>query len=75
MPTYIIKEIDYEIGQVVDIEFKRVVTEYQAKILENEFGNHFVASFPDGVKRRVQYGNGLKAHAQFSLPIIKEKMT
>lgn len=59
------KEIGYETRQVVDIEFKRVVTEYQAQILENEFGKRFVAPFPDGVNSRIQYGNGLKAHAVY----------
>ena len=59
------KEVGYETRQVVDIEFKRVVTEYQAQILENEFGKRFVAAFPDGVNSRIQYGNGLKAHAVY----------
>lgn len=59
------KEVGYERRQVVDIEFKRVVTEYQAQILENRFGKRFVAPFPDGVNSRVQYGNGLKAHAVY----------
>ena len=59
------KEVGYETRQVVDIEFKRVVTEYQAQILENEFGKRFVAPFPDGVNSRIQYGNGVKAHAVY----------
>jgi transposase len=54
-----------ETRQVVDIEFKRVVTEYQAQILENEVGKHFVASFPEGVNSRIQYRNNLKAHAVY----------
>lgn len=59
------KEVGYETRQVVDIEFKRVVTEYQAQILENEFGKRFIAPFPDGVNSRIQYGNGVKAHAVY----------
>ena len=59
------KEVGYEKRQIVDIEFKRVVTEYQAQILENEFGKRFIAPFPDGVNSRVQYGNGVKAHAVY----------
>ena len=59
------KEAGYETRQIVDIEFKRVVTEYQAQILENEFGKRFVAAFPEGVNSRIQYGNGLKAHAVY----------
>ena len=59
------KEVGYETRQIVDIEFVRVVTEYQAQILENEVGKRFVAPFPDGVNSRIQYGNGLKAHAVY----------
>nr|WP_051090335.1 transposase [Psychromonas ossibalaenae] len=61
----IYKEVGYETRQVVDIEFKRIVTEYQAQILENEFGKRFIALFPNGVNSRIQYGNGLKAHAAY----------
>jgi transposase len=59
------KEVGYETRQVVDIEFKRIVTEYQAQILENEAGKRFTAPFPDGVNSRIQYGNGVKAHAVY----------
>lgn len=59
------KDLGVETRQVVDIEFKRVVTEYQAQILEDEFGKRFVAPFPKGVNSRIQYGNGLKAHAVY----------
>ncbi|MCG6202944.1 IS66 family transposase [Psychromonas antarctica] len=65
LPQGFYKEVGYETRQVVDIEFKKVVTEYQAQILENEFGKRFIASFPDGVNSRIQYGNGLKAHAVY----------
>lgn len=65
LPKGYYKEVGYETRQVVDIEFKRVVTEYQAQILENELGKRFVAPFPDGVNSRIQYGNGLKAHAVY----------
>ena len=58
-------DMGVETRQVVDIEFKRVVTQYQAQILENEFGKRFVAPFPTGVNSRIQYGNGLKAHAVY----------
>lgn len=58
-------DIGEEVRQVVDIEFKRVVTEYRAQILENELGQRFVAKFPKDVNSRIQYGNGLKAHAVY----------
>ena len=50
---------------MVDIEFKRVVTEYRARILENELGQRFVTKFPKDVNSGNQYGNGLKAHAVY----------
>ena len=52
-------------SQKYDIEFKRVVTEYCAQILENELGQRFVAPFPKDVNSYIQYGNGLKAHAVY----------
>jgi transposase len=54
-----------EVLHVVDIERKRVVTEYQPQILENALGQRFVAPFPQDVNSRLQYGNGLKAHAVY----------
>ena len=65
MPEGHYKEVDSEVRQVVDIEFKRVVIEYQAQVLENECGKRFFAPFPEGVNSRIQYGNGLKAHAVY----------
>ena len=55
----------YESRQVVDIEFVRRVTEYRAQVLVNEQGQRFVAPFPEGVTRPVQYGDGLKAHCVY----------
>ncbi|KAA0446238.1 MAG: IS66 family transposase [Candidatus Thioglobus sp.] len=51
--------------QVFDIEFKTVVTEYQAQILKDEHGNRYTAAFPDDVTQPVQYGAGVKAHAVY----------
>jgi hypothetical protein len=58
-----------EVRQVVDIEFKRVVTEYRAQILDNELGQRFVAPFPQDINSRIQYGNGLKL-MRFTCPNI-----
>ena len=55
----------YETRQVFDIDISRVVTEYRAQILEREDGQQFVASFPDGVTKAVQYGNGIKSHSVY----------
>jgi len=59
------KEVGYESRQVFDIEISRIVTEYRAEILEDTKGNQFVASFPKGVTKAVQYGADLKAHAVY----------
>ncbi len=58
-------EIGYETRQVFDIEIKRVVTEYQAQILEDETGKRYVAAFPPEAIKDAQYGLGVKAHAVY----------
>lgn len=57
--------VGFEKGQVVDLDIRRFVIEYQAEILENAQGQRFVAPFPVGVERSVQYGPQLKAHAVY----------
>ena len=59
------KEIGFEKRQVFDIYVSRLVTEYQAQILEDESGKRYVAPFPKDVKKAVQYGPTLKAHAVY----------
>ena len=56
-------EVGVETRQVIDIEINKVVTEYHAQILEDELGNRFIAEFPAGVTRPVQYGSNVKANA------------
>ncbi|MFT7675029.1 MAG: transposase [Gammaproteobacteria bacterium] len=41
------------------------MTEYQAEVLENAQGQRFVAQFPEGVTKAVQYGTQIKAHAVY----------
>lgn len=55
----------YESRQVFDIDISRVVTEYRAQILVDENGHRYVATFPEGVTKAVQYGTGLKAHSVY----------
>ncbi|MCU7886858.1 MAG: IS66 family transposase, partial [Candidatus Thiodiazotropha sp. (ex Lucinoma aequizonata)] len=62
-PQY--KEVSHEIRQIIDIDISRFVTEYWAQILEDNQGNQFVTSFPEGVNRPVQYGFNLKANAVY----------
>jgi transposase len=59
------QEVGEEIRQVIDIDISRFVTEYRAQVLEDNQGNQFVASFPEGVNRPVQYGLNLKANAVY----------
>lgn len=59
------EEVGYESRQVFDIAISRIVTEYRAEILGDREGNQFVASFPKGVTKAVQYGADLKAHAVY----------
>ena len=58
-------EVGYETRQVFNIEINRVVTEYQAQILEDENGKRITADFPEGVNQPVQYGTTVKAHAVY----------
>ena len=58
-------EAGVESRQVVDIDFVRMVTEYQAQVLVNEQGQRFVAAFPESVTRPVQYGHQIKAHSVY----------
>jgi transposase len=58
-------QVGFDTRQVFDIDISRVVTEYRAQILEDGKGNRFVAPFPDGVTKSVQYGAGLKAHSVY----------
>jgi transposase len=59
------RAVGHERRQVIDIDIARFVTEYRAQILEDDQGNRFVATFPAGVQRPVQYGPGLKANAVY----------
>jgi transposase len=57
--------VGFESRQVIDIKISTEVTEYRAEILQDEGGNQFVAKFPAGVTRPVQYGASVKAHAVY----------
>lgn len=55
----------FQARQVVDIEISRHVIEYRAEILIDAQGQRFVAAFPPGVTRPVQYGSSVKAQAVY----------
>jgi len=51
----------FESRQVIDFDVSVCVTEYQAQVLLGSNGKRFVASFPEHVKRPIQYGPKTKA--------------
>jgi transposase len=59
------RAVGWEKRQMIELEIQRVVTEYQAEILENELGERVTAPFPEGVVREAQYGEGVKAQAVY----------
>jgi transposase len=65
LPSARYRHVGFDTRQVFDIDISRVVTEYRAQILEDGKGNRFVAPFPDGITKSVQYGTGLKAHSVY----------
>lgn len=65
LPTGNYREVGYQKRQVVDIDITKVVIEYQAQVIENEHGQRFSATFPEGVNSPIQYGAGVKAHAVY----------
>ena len=65
LPAGRYRQVGFESRQVFDIDISRVVTEYRVQILEDDKGNRFVAPFPEGVSKAVQYGTGLKAHSVY----------
>lgn len=65
LPAGAYRQVGYETRQVFDIDISRVVTEYRAQILEDDSGRRFVAAFPKGVDKAVQYGVGIKAHSVY----------
>jgi len=65
LPLARYRQVGFDARQVFDIDISRIVTEYRAQILEDDKGNRFVAPFPEGVTKAVQYGTGLKAHSVY----------
>jgi transposase len=57
--------IGFERRQVFDIQISKVVTEYQAEILEDDRGRRVVAPFPEQVKVKTQYASGVKIHSVY----------
>jgi transposase len=60
LPKADYKHTGFEARQVIDYTVSLQITEYRAEVLEDSQGNRYVATFPTGVSRPVQYGNKLK---------------
>jgi len=59
------KRIEDDVRQVIEISVSRKVIEYRAEVVEDEDGRQYVAEFPEGVTRPVQYGPELKSTAVY----------
>lgn len=57
--------VGFEARQVIEIQITSEVTEYRAEVLQDEAGNQYIADFPPGVTRPVQYGASVKAQAVY----------
>ena len=65
LPAGHYRQDGFEARQVFDIDISRIVTEYRAQVLKDDKGDRFVAPFPKGVTKAVQYGNGIKVHSVY----------
>jgi len=59
------RETGHESRQVIDLDISTVVTEWRAQILEDQHGKRYIAPFPEGVTRPVQYGVGVKVNSVY----------
>ena len=65
LPAGDYRQVEYQARQVFDIDISRVVTEYRVQVLEDQDGKQYVAPFPEGVNKAVQYGPGIRAHSVY----------
>jgi transposase len=59
------KSAGVESRQVIELEIRRVITEYRAERLKDANGQIYTAAFPKGVNAPIQYGQSVKAHAVY----------
>lgn len=59
------KSAEPEVRQVVDLEIKAVYKEYQAEVLVDTQGRRYVAKFPFGVNKSIQFSPSVKANAVY----------
>ena len=59
------KAAGYETRQEIGMTISHFVTEYRAEELEDSQGHRFTTTFPEALKRSVQYDNNIKAHSVY----------
>ena len=65
IPSGEYKQAGFESRQVIELSITTEVIEYRAEILEDAQGSQFVAEFPGGVTRPIQYGPSVKAQSVY----------
>jgi len=65
LPQEDYRSVGFETRQVVDLNISKFITEWRAEILEDKKGKRYVAPFPRGFTRPVQYGIGVKTNAAY----------
>ena len=66
LPRSTYTDAGYEARQVIEILVQRHVVEYRAQILQDAEGQSFVAQFPPGVLRPIQYGGSVKVQSVYT---------
>ena len=57
----------YKARQVINITISKIITEYRAEILIDGEGNQYIAPFPQGIIRPIQYGTSIKVKTTYLL--------
>ena len=65
LPLGLYRVVGHETRQVIDLDITTAVTEWRAEILVDARGKRYVAPFPEGVSRPVQYGIGVKVQSVY----------
>ena len=55
----------YIARQVINIKISRIIIEYRAEVFIDNEGKQYVAPFPPGITRPIQYGASVKAEATY----------
>lgn len=58
-------ESGFESRQVVEVIMTSAITEWRAQVLVDQHGKRFVATFPKGITRPIQYGSSVKGNSVY----------